>query len=69
MTDWNLAHSSVLTCYKVIEASFSSKLADEHRRQISSVGGSGVLVQSLEENGDYELCRISLSLDFTAAQH
>lgn len=39
VTDWNLAFSSGLTCYRVIEASCSSKLADKHRKQISPVGG------------------------------
>lgn len=44
VTDWTLAHSSGLTCYEVIEASFSSKLVDEHRKQISWMGGCQVLV-------------------------
>lgn len=33
--DWNPAQSSVWTCYKVIETSFSSKLADKPRKQVS----------------------------------
>lgn len=41
VTDWNLARSSGLTCYKAIEASFSSELANEHRKQVSRVFVAG----------------------------
>lgn len=49
VTDWNPDQSSVLTCYKAIETSFSSKLADKHRKQISGMGGCPVLVAGFWE--------------------
>jgi len=50
VTECNLAQSSVLTCDKVIETSFSSKLADKHRKHFLNGRLLCVCCRVLEKN-------------------
>lgn len=67
VTEGNSAQFSVLTHYKVIEASSSSKLAHTHRKDFLNGRLPRGCCRVLEKNRYYCSHKISVSMDFMAA--